>query len=270
MSPAVIAVPRAGTWCRVSLGFKAPDLQPCTLTSVISVSGPNFGWLVSDVGIQRPFLHKKGTSRHASAAVSKEIPFQYTTVVDAITKTDHLDDTAIGQDSQKPTTPGNSKLTMRPIRLLPSEGQLVAFMLLLWAAYDGTVAALPHPAAQPYRALGDDVDHRLSSSFAIQEAPARSSFSPQPQYIVLTPPLLQHDVQKQSTAEQSSQTSAKTRCFAGVRDAPRSGRLEACEASDRDLSSEDWESWRRQFQAQLRGRRCQTHGADCSRRLRRT
>ncbi|EXJ82057.1 hypothetical protein A1O1_08126, partial [Capronia coronata CBS 617.96] len=104
--------------------------------------------------------------------------------------------------------------------------------------------------------------------------PNSQIFSPQPQYIMLTPPMLQPDGQKQiPPAEEVAQTSVKKTRSLRKRSSPerhtiRSGRLEQrAEIVRRDSSSdEDWEAWRQQFREQLRERRrrCQIQGADCS------
>ncbi|EHY56188.1 hypothetical protein HRR83_008704 [Exophiala dermatitidis] len=174
--------------------------------------------------------------------------------------------------------------------------QLLAIAFFLCTVFKAVVVAglpLPHPVLvsledfipqQPEGREDNNNINRGGKDVQVVDPKGRPkpvSFTPQPQYIVLTPPLLQHDVQRQMPVEVLTHVSSapaagrnRYRFFSrgrrrDARDRNEPSGLLAGSGNvgvdvQEDTSGGDWEAWGQQFQAQLRERRCHTQGADCS------
>ncbi|KAI1616195.1 hypothetical protein EDD37DRAFT_97029 [Exophiala viscosa] len=140
---------------------------------------------------------------------------------------------------------------MRATSLQAAAMQCTVLVLLISFIYTNTASAMPRGPREHFQ---------LSAA----TTPADSYFDPQPQYIKLTRPTTQSEVQKQIEIEVSSQLKEK--------DAPSAGGLGTWggiqkETTKADLMHilQDWKAWKRQFDQQARERSCRVSNRGCAR-----
>ncbi len=168
------------------------------------------------------------------------------------------------------------KVTGQPL-LSPSplQHRLILFVLL-WTTTGmmRLVMGMPRPNMQLVHR--DNSRHAPAYLYPAKTTPTEPSFSPQPQYITLTPPMTQIESQHEIALDAISRLSAaESQSSSGVVQVvgPYSATAVGDSASkgsgsgsrhERDDSIEDWEAWKQQFNRQVKERSCRLAGSKCA------